>query len=282
MREFYGNPFFENLRKPNVGLCLCWKIMRGDGLTLRFTNHDQPITVDGETFQPSSSFSGSAVSSKSGLSVDNLNVLAIVSDDITEDDLMAGEYDDAEVILYLAQWTDVNAGLWPLKRGYIGEVKTMGQQFEAELRGLSERIQRTQGLIYTIECTAILGDARCTKDLTAFTHTATVTSTKSDDRTFRCDVVQPVRYFQYGTCEFTSGPNDGRRVEVLGHQSGGLITLLERMPYPIIEGTTVQLVAGCDKLAATCRTKFSNLLNFRGFPFMPTEEQAMATPNYKN
>ena len=36
--------------------------------------------------------------------------------------------------------------------------------------------------------------------------------------------------------------------------------------------------AGCDKQAPTCRLKFNNFLNFRGFPDIPGEDWLMATP----
>ena len=37
-------------------------------------------------------------------------------------------------------------------------------------------------------------------------------------------------------------------------------------------GDRVRLVAGCDKRAETCRLKFLNYLNFRGFPHLPPED----------
>ncbi len=39
--------------------------------------------------------------------------------------------------------------------------------------------------------------------------------------------------------------------------------------FSIAVGEQVSVVAGCDKQIETCRTKFSNALNFRGFPHMP-------------
>ena len=39
---------------------------------------------------------------------------------------------------------------------------------------------------------------------------------------------------------------------------------------------TVRLVAGCDKRAVSCHNKFSNFVNFRGFPHLPSEDWIMA------
>ncbi|MCB1396167.1 MAG: phage BR0599 family protein, partial [Rhodobacteraceae bacterium] len=43
-------------------------------------------------------------------------------------------------------------------------------------------------------------------------------------------------------------------------------------------GDTIRLTAGCDKRFETCRIKFANTLNFRGFPHVPREDWLMATP----
>ena len=38
------------------------------------------------------------------------------------------------------------------------------------------------------------------------------------------------------------------------------------------------IIAGCDKRFETCRTKFANHVNFRGFPYMPGNDAAQAGP----
>ena len=41
------------------------------------------------------------------------------------------------------------------------------------------------------------------------------------------------------------------------------------MPFAIAAGDAITVTAGCDKSYATCRAKFANGLNFRGFPHIP-------------
>ena len=41
------------------------------------------------------------------------------------------------------------------------------------------------------------------------------------------------------------------------------------MPEPIAAGDTFNVTAGCDKRFATCRDRFDNAVNFRGFPHIP-------------
>jgi uncharacterized phage protein (TIGR02218 family) len=44
------------------------------------------------------------------------------------------------------------------------------------------------------------------------------------------------------------------------------------MPQPILVGDTFTVTAGCDKRFATCRDRFSNGINFRGFPAIPGDD----------
>jgi uncharacterized phage protein (TIGR02218 family) len=50
-------------------------------------------------------------------------------------------------------------------------------------------------------------------------------------------------------------------------------TLRLGSPFPSnINGLSVQVLAGCDRLLATCHTKFANAINFGGKPYMPLKD----------
>jgi uncharacterized phage protein (TIGR02218 family) len=71
---------------------------------------------------------------------------------------------------------------------------------------------------------------------------------------------------------FTSGVADGQAIEVKAHgKSGGIVTLelWSSVRGPLEVGQTFVVTAGCDKHLATCKAKFANAANFRGFPHMP-------------
>ena len=57
-------------------------------------------------------------------------------------------------------------------------------------------------------------------------------------------------------------------MEVKSYTVGQLVLVLP-MPYTIAVGNTYSLIAGCDKTFPTCRDRFSNVLNFRGEPYLP-------------
>ena len=75
-------------------------------------------------------------------------------------------------------------------------------------------------------------------------------------------------YFTYGLVTWLTGANAGYSMDVRQF-TPGLVTLALPMSYPIAVGDTYTIVAGCDKTAATCKTRYGNLMNFRGEPFVP-------------
>ncbi|MGE3150824.1 MAG: DUF2163 domain-containing protein, partial [Pseudorhodoplanes sp.] len=79
-------------------------------------------------------------------------------------------------------------------------------------------------------------------------------------------------WFTGGKLTFSSGANAGAAMEVKRHHRAGdvvVVTLWQAMAEPIAEGDGFVVTAGCDKRFATCRDRFDNVLNFRGFPHIP-------------
>jgi uncharacterized phage protein (TIGR02218 family) len=48
-----------------------------------------------------------------------------------------------------------------------------------------------------------------------------------------------------------------------------VLELWQAMPEPFAAGDAFTVTAGCDKRFDTCRAKFDNVVNFRGFPHIP-------------
>ena len=53
---------------------------------------------------------------------------------------------------------------------------------------------------------------------------------------------------------------------------------LDGLPAPAATGDTFTAFAGCDLAMATCRDKFSNLIRFKGTPFVPVPTTALGAP----
>ena len=254
----------------NTTLTTCWKINRTDGRLFAFTEFNVPLVVDGITYMASAGFRHSAISTTAALDVDNLEVDSVLtSDTITDSDLLAGLWDSAAVEIFQVNWADLSMGKLSLRSGTIGEVRTGRNNFNAELRGLTQPLQQTIERLYSIDCDADLGDARCAKNLAEFTASGEITSVTDQAHFTAGGLAQPGEYFNYGKVRFTGGTNSGLSMEIKSHTNGGVLSLQMAMPDELSIGDIFEISAGCNKSLANCGSRFSNVVNFRGFPHIP-------------
>jgi uncharacterized phage protein (TIGR02218 family) len=267
--------FAAHLSSGATTLCWCWRIARRDGTVMGFTDHDNTITFDGTTYEAASGFTASDITDGLGLSVDNLEVTgALSSATLADDDLAAGRYDDARIAIYRVNWADPSQRVL-MRSGSIGEVRRTGSTFTAELRGLAHYLQQPTGRLLQQTCDADLGDARCTVDLTspAFRGTGTIVVARTARRFAVSGIgAFATRFFSRGLFAFTSGASSGLKIEVKSHTklaSSVEIELWAEAEGPPATGDTYVVTAGCDKRFETCKARFANTINFRGFPSIP-------------
>src|SRR5205085_7796333 len=217
----------------------CWIITRRDGVVMGFTDHDADLTVSGTVCHAGTGLTASEATARLGLQVDGSEIAgALAADSLAESDLAAGRYDAASIEVHLVDWSEPSVNLL-LAKGALGEVRREGAAFTAELRSLSARLNEESGRLYTATCSADLGDARCTVDLTnpAFHGSGTVASVAGASA-FRVSGLDGFAdgLFTAGKLTFTSGANAGFAVEAKTHRvalDGVLIELWQRPPEPI-------------------------------------------------
>jgi uncharacterized phage protein (TIGR02218 family) len=260
-------------------------VTRTDGVVLGFTDHDRDLTFDGIVFRADSGLTAGALQQASGLSVDNSEAFgALRSDAIAEDDVLAGRYDGAEVQAWLVNWADVSMRVLQF-RGTLGDITRVGGAFRAELRGLAEALNAPQGRIYHGRCSAVLGDAKCGFDLSqpGYSDTRPV-ETASEARVFGFADFAGFedRWFEKGRFTVLTGAAAGLVGSVKNDRvtgtTGRTIELWQGLGQAPGAGDMVRVEAGCDRRSDTCRLKFANYLNFRGFPDIPGEDWLMAYP----
>lgn len=263
------------------------KITRRDATVLGFTNHDVDIVYDSVTYVASSGFLPTDIQNKDDLSVDNLNIFGVFDSlYISEEDLLAGLYDYAEIKVMMINYENTSQGVVVLKLGWLDEVVTKKHGFEANISGLAQKIQQTFGEIYTPNCRANLGDSRCginieTGTLTTTTpikHINAIVSTVVDRQTFYCSGLAPGGFglFVGGYIIWTSGDNVGLKMEVKEFNNGNIVLALP-MPYTIDIGDVFTAYVGCDKTRDTCKALFNNLVNFRGEHNIPGMDKIYET-----
>ncbi len=262
-------------------LATCWKITRVDGTVMGFTDATEDLVVSGVTYKAATGFTPSAVKTPSDASVPNIDVYGMLnSSAITNADLAAGKYDYAAILIFIVNYADLTMGTMILRGGWLGQCDRYRNAFKTEVRGKAQALQQVIGDIYSPTCTATLGDTRCKQVLTTFTKTGSVTAFSSASVFTDSASAQADSYFNNGVLTWTSGLNNGLRMEIKSFVSK-VFTLPLAMPYAIGIGDTYSAVAGCDKTLATCVSKFNNVVNFRGFPNIPGIDQLLRHPDAK-
>lgn len=254
-------------------LCRCWTLTRRDGAVMGFTDHDRDLVVAGAPHAARTGLEAAEATSELGFAVSGGDVSgALSSGAISEGDVAAGLYDDAVVETRLVNWADPAQHLL-LERASIGEIRRADDAFVAELRGPLHRFDEPRGRRYRATCSADLGDRRCGVDPAVFSASAMVADTDGALQVVASGLAGfPDGWFTGGRLSWTDGANAGQAVEIKAHRAGDAVAALDlwqRSPRPIAAGDGFTLTAGCDKRFATCRTKFANGPNFRGFPHLP-------------
>ena len=273
-----------HLKSGLTTLCTAWLIRREDGVELGFTDHDLPLSFEGITFRADGGLGAKALAQTTGLAVDNTEAVGALSDAaIREDEIEQGRFDGAEVAAWQVNWQDVTQRR-VMFRGSIGEIRRIDGAFRAELRGLTEALNRPLGRVYQKPCTAVLGDAQCRFDTGLPGYSAVLpVEINREGREFVWEAFEGFDdgFFIRGRMDVLEGPakglwglikhdrvKDGKRI----------IELWEPIRGDVAEGAEVRLLAGCNKQMETCRLKFNNLLNFQGFPDLPGEDWVLAVP----
>lgn len=264
-------------------LSMFWTVTRADGVVLGFTDFDQDVTVGGVTYEAESGFSRSAIQQQVDLAIPNFDVTGIVSSDrITDEDIRAGLYDGATILIFMAVPTDANFaayGTIPLPGYYLGEIKIQDGIYTCECRGIAYALTQSFIEVFTPTCRADFGDPRCKKNLALLTDTGTVTAVVNNSFfAATLDTGNGAGFYNFGLVTWNTGNNAAASMEVQQWSGGntliGTLVLYLPMGKTIQVGDTFTIVAGCDKSYNPnpgnqgCYL-WSNTDNFRGEPFIP-------------
>lgn len=278
----YPQAWIDHFGLEVTSICHCWRLTRKGGATLGFTDHDRKLFVDGTLFEPESGLSSSEARQSLGLSVDTVDVEGVLSSDrITDEDIAFGLYDGAKVETYLVNWRQPEQ-FARVKVATIGKITRRDGSFVAELESPTHQLDQLNGRYVTRKCDAELGDARCRVllDQPAFNGLGEVEGFDAAEE-LRVSGLSGFEagWFSFGTLTWTSGARTGQTERIVDHRRDGeqVMLVLQAIVGPIVQaGDAFKVVAGCDHSFATCKAKFDNALNFRGFPHLPGNDAAYA------
>lgn len=159
--------------------------------------------------------------------------------------------------------------------GRIVNVKFLENEAELTCQPIFSALKRP-GLrrAYQTACPHVLyGTGGCRANPSLFDVSAVLTdvsgnSITSPDLIVAINPTFDADHFVGGFVEFVNNNNTDRRFITDFNNVSGTLTL--NLPFSdLVVGNTVNAFAGCNHTTAVCDGKFSNLLNYGGFPFIP-------------
>lgn len=272
--------FQAHLEKTCTTLAHCWIVKRKDGVQLGFTDHDETLTIEAVECRAETGLQPSQAATQLGFGSDNVDVSGALSDtSLKENEIESGLYDDAVIEVWLVNWSAPIQRVL-LRTMIVGEITREDSIFKAELRGFTSLLDKQNGRSYIRTCDAQVGDARCGINISSNPYRAqgSVTSIV-ENGSFLTDAMEgfEIGWFSGGTLVWSNGNNAGstQKISQNSHLIGGEIRLWQLPPNKIEPGDSFEIFAGCDKRFETCKAKFANSVNFRGFPHIPGNDFAM-------
>ncbi|MBN9071512.1 MAG: DUF2163 domain-containing protein [Rhizobiales bacterium] len=276
----YPESLTAHLARDVTTVCTAWRLTRRDGDVSGYTDHDRSLAFDGTAFEPASGFSASEAQETLGLAVDTVDVEgALSSAGLVEEEIEAGLLDDATLETFMVNWRDP-ADFALVRKATIGRITRSDGRFVAELKSRMHQLDQPNARRLTRACDAELGDARCgvALDRPGFSGTGEMLDTVAPDA-WRVSGLADFEagWFSGGVLTWTSGVRQGRSERIVDHRrqdDGALLFLRPFTGARPAPGDAFAVVAGCDKSFATCKAKFDNHANFRGFPHLPGNDAA--------
>lgn len=248
--------------------CTCVKITRTDGEVFAITDLDQDVEVDSVVFKSVAGYTPSQISQSTDLSVGNADLEGLIGVlGIDRDVLRLGLFDHARIDMYLVDYSTASV-IVQLGSGTWGETTLKNGRYTAEYRGLSQKLQSPISRVVMPTCDAMVFDNRCRANRALHSEIGSAVASNSARTIVTVSLVAEPGYYNGGVVEFTSGDNSGARYEVKSHWATGFELYLPAI-YSISPGDTFEISAGCNKSLNHCKTKFDNVVNFRGFPHLP-------------
>jgi uncharacterized phage protein (TIGR02218 family) len=255
------------------------------GTALRYTSWDTNLTVLGNTFLAGPpDIARSAIEEKLGMDVATLEVTveASLTDLINGVPILQaigqGLFDGAAFRIDRLFMDSASTQIGTVIRfsGFIGALDELTRS-SAKLSvnaGTAYLSMQLPAVILQPGCTNTLFDARCGLVKASFAEANVVQAGSTVNKLLSLSAKLDTHY-DNGQIAFTSGANAGL-IKAVKAYAAQQFTFNSPLPFAPNAGDAFTAYPGCDKTQATCAsTKFSNLVNFEGFPYVPAPETAI-------
>lgn len=231
-----------------------------------FTNHEDSIVRQNWTYVPSS-IHRSSVKQNTDVFKNALTLTFPRGDSFASQFITSVPDQSTTVTVFRGHLGDADGDYVTYWKGRITSAKTSGNQVSMECESVFTSIRRP-GLRarYEYTCRHTLYLKGCNVARETYKMEGSVLSIANNvDVTVQGAATKPNGYFTGG---MLIAP-DGNQRFIIAHTSD-LLTI-SRPLTSLANGQTVKIYPGCDHLKETCNNKFGNILNYGGFPWIPTD-----------
>lgn len=243
----------------------------------RFTSFNRDVTYGGNSWEAIPISRDNVQKSIEG-SINELKIRMPLDNEIANQYIRNVPGKRIECAVYRGHFDDPAAETLIVFEGFIAQAEFDGDlQATLTLSPFTNVFKRSgprfnyQGL-----CNNILYDGGCKVVRGLFVYTGIVSAV---DETFRTITVngisgQGAGWSEGGFVAFPSGGNDDQRLVL--EQAGDVLTLLVNFSEDVLN-QNVDVFAGCAHDVDTCEAKFNNLINYGGFPYVPSKNPYTST-----
>jgi uncharacterized phage protein (TIGR02218 family) len=181
---------------------------------------------------------------------------------------------DAEIKIFIYSLSDNNQVSYvPLLSMRCSFCEYDNSKFVLNLKPASSKLEQPLLKLYSKKCRAVFGDEKCGVNKYLLAKEAIISDIK-DNNIYIEKFGSSEGFFTFGELQFITDQSVRyhtkiiRDIETLERR----MIELEKLDANYLKiGNSVLLIPGCDKHFISCCKKFSNAINFRGEPMIPTE-----------
>ncbi len=269
----------------------CWKIQLTavKNVVFHLTDHTENLLLfDNKTYQAMASMDSSAQRREENLESSNQESRGIISsDEITFEMLQTGLFHNARVDEYIVDYRIPFIAAIDHITYFIRQVSFDGITWHAEIEGITALLKRSAGDVWGPMCRVPLfsrGNGKCNVSTALYEQSANITTIVDGNFRFKFTVTNTLweenTFGNDGVVEFisTSSSLFGFTAVIKSYTYNapdGDVILQTGTPFVMFVPEAVILFPGCDHIHdGHCTTRFDNLVNFQGEPFIPGGDRA--------
>lgn len=272
--------FLASAASETIKVADLYKITLKNNTRLYYTSADFDITYGNQTYKADNScIKRGEISQQTGLSVDDLKIEFNPgpSDTVCGVNMIKtfvdGYFDGADFQLDIAffknGWENSPLVLEKVFVGTLDIEEITGSSIKGSVKSPVEKLTCDfPANCYQSSCHHTLYDTYCGLNQNNFRENNISVAANSTKTKIYCTLTRPAGYYNGGIIEFINGQNSGFKRAVKVHEDG-VLTLALPLLFTPDTGDKFAIYAGCNKSIDMCKTKFNNIANFGGTPFIP-------------